>query len=216
MLLCQYCKKECKNENSLRNHKRLCKDNPNKQSHPRGNLGKIGWNKGLTAETDVRVFANRESLRKQRKQNGSNWTGRKHSEKTKDLMSKKASERLSKNSKYSINFEYAPGIILESTYEIQTAKILDELNIQWKKVRHGYIWDDNGKRRRYVPDFYLPEYDVFLDPKNDYLIKKDKTKIESAMKINSINVIVLSKDELNAESIKNKLPTVAQGEQGAL
>lgn len=67
MLLCQYCKKECKNENSLRNHERLCKDNPNKQPHPRGTLGKSGWNKGLTAETDIRVFANRESLRKQKK-----------------------------------------------------------------------------------------------------------------------------------------------------
>lgn len=131
-------------------------------------------------------------------------------------MSKKASERLCKNSKYSINFEYAPGIILESSYEVITAKILDELNIKWIKVRQGYIWNDNGKCRRYVPDFYLPEYDVFLDPKNDYLIKKDRIKIESAMKINSITVIVLSKNDLDAESIRSKLPTVAQGEQGAL
>lgn len=216
MLLCQYCQKQCKNENSLRNHERLCKENPNRQSHPRGNLGKSGWNKGLTADTDIRVFANRESLRKQRKENGSNWTGRKHSDKTKDLMSRRASERLCKNSKYSINFEYKPGIILESSYEIETARILDELDIEWIKVRHGYIWDDNGKYRRYVPDFYLPHYNVFLDPKNDYLIEKDKVKIESAMKLNSIKVIVLSKTEINAETIKNKLPTVAQGEQGAL
>lgn len=33
-------------------------------------------------------------------------------------------------------------------------------------------WDDDGKQRRYVPDFYLPKYDLYLDPKNDYLIKK--------------------------------------------
>lgn len=216
MLLCQYCQKECKNENSLCNHERLCKENPNKQPHPRGNKGKIGWNKGLTAETNDRVFANRESLRKQRKENGSNWIGRKHSDKTKELMSIIASERLCKNSKYSINFEYKPGIILESSYEVETAKILDALNIDWIKVRTGYKWNDNGKIRRYVPDFFLPQYNVFLDPKNDFLIKKDKTKIESAMEMNSITVILLSKDELNIESIKSKLPTVAQGEQGAL
>jgi hypothetical protein len=31
MLLCKFCSKECKNDNSLRNHERLCKENPNKQ-----------------------------------------------------------------------------------------------------------------------------------------------------------------------------------------
>jgi hypothetical protein len=31
MLLCKYCNKECKNDNSLRNHERLCSKNPNKQ-----------------------------------------------------------------------------------------------------------------------------------------------------------------------------------------
>ena len=30
MLLCKFCSKECKNENSLRNHERLCKLNPDK------------------------------------------------------------------------------------------------------------------------------------------------------------------------------------------
>lgn len=31
MLICKYCHKECKNDNSLRNHERLCKENPNRQ-----------------------------------------------------------------------------------------------------------------------------------------------------------------------------------------
>ena len=30
MFICKYCGKECKNSNSLRNHERLCKLNPNK------------------------------------------------------------------------------------------------------------------------------------------------------------------------------------------
>lgn len=216
MLLCQYCGKECKNPNSLRNHERLCKDNPNRQQHPKGNLGKPGWNRGLTADSDMRVFRNTEAIKEHRKLHGSNWTGRTHSDETKQLLSIKACQRLSKNSKYSINFEYLPGVILESTYEVRTAEILDYLNIRWVKVRDGYIWDDNGKTRRYVPDFYLPDYDIFLDPKNDYLIKKDRVKIESAMKLNSITVIVLSDSDLNVESIKMKLPAIAHGEQGAL
>ena len=31
MLYCQYCNKECKNTNSLKNHERVCKHNPNRE-----------------------------------------------------------------------------------------------------------------------------------------------------------------------------------------
>lgn len=34
MFKCKYCQKECKNNNSLRNHERLCKENPNRQYTP--------------------------------------------------------------------------------------------------------------------------------------------------------------------------------------
>jgi hypothetical protein len=113
-----------------------------------------------------------------------------------------ACERLAKHSKYTNNVEYKPGIILESSYEVRVAEILDKLSIEWIKVRHGYIWNDNGKKRRYIPDFYLPKQNIFLDPKNDYLIKKDKQKIDSAMKLNNIKVAVLSNDLINEEFIE--------------
>lgn len=125
-----------------------------------------------------------------------------HTKETKELLSIKACERLAKHSKYSKNTEYKLGVILESSFEVRTAKILDKLGVEWIKVRRGYIWDDNGKRRRYVPDFYLPKQNIFLDPKNDYLIKKDKRKIESAMKLNNIKVIVLADDMINEELIE--------------
>lgn len=52
--ICKFCRKICKNANSLRNHERLCKLNPERKesswvkfNHERG-----AWNKGLTKETD--------------------------------------------------------------------------------------------------------------------------------------------------------------------
>ena len=44
---CRYCGKICKNINSLRNHERLCKLNPNHQEHTGF---KYGWSKGLNKE----------------------------------------------------------------------------------------------------------------------------------------------------------------------
>jgi len=128
-----------------------------------------------------------------------------HTAEMKDYLSVKACERLAKHSKYSKNTEYKPGIILESSFEVRTAIILDSLDIQWIKVRKGYVWDDNGKTRRYIPDFYLPDYNIFLDPKNDYLIKKDKKKIDSAMLLNNIKVVVLADNQISETFIKDLL-----------
>lgn len=47
---CRYCGKICKNTNSLRNHERLCKSNPNHQENPM--KGIKPWNKGLSKENN--------------------------------------------------------------------------------------------------------------------------------------------------------------------
>lgn len=67
--ICKFCGKECKNPNSLRNHERLCKLNPNRDEHSllvmtenrnkwngtKDNPGHSAWNKGLTKESDERI-----------------------------------------------------------------------------------------------------------------------------------------------------------------
>jgi very-short-patch-repair endonuclease len=60
MLLCRFCDKECKSANSLRNHERLCKSNPDKQESGFKKYNETGlrWNSGLTKETDDRVLQN--------------------------------------------------------------------------------------------------------------------------------------------------------------
>ena len=63
--ICKYCGRECKNTNSLKNHERLCKSNPNRQesSFVKYNETNGGvWNKGLTKDTDERVRKNGASI----------------------------------------------------------------------------------------------------------------------------------------------------------
>lgn len=48
------------------------------------------------------------------------------------------------------------------------------------------------------------------------LIKKDKIKIESASCINSIIVIILSKEMITEEVLKSLFPSLAHGEQVGL
>ena len=65
-MYCIYCGKECKNENSLRNHQRLCKQNPNHQKSNLDTWNSTGraWNKGLTKETSKSVAKYASSLTK--------------------------------------------------------------------------------------------------------------------------------------------------------
>jgi hypothetical protein len=69
-------------------------------------------------------------------------------------------------------------VLLESSWEVKIAELLITKNIKW--IRPSFIkWQDSaGKIRRYFPDFYLPEYNVYLDPKNPYCLKLDNEKIK--------------------------------------
>lgn len=63
MKICKFCGKNCKNDNSHRNHERLCPKNPNRNyvSHTKGI---IAWNKGKTKETDERIKQSAETYHK--------------------------------------------------------------------------------------------------------------------------------------------------------
>ena len=95
-----------------------------------------------------------------------------HSRKTKDRLSEIAISRGFGGKNFRKVFWYN-GVMLESSYELAVAQDLDANNIKWVRPKRFYWVDDTGKRRHYTPDFYLPEYDVYLDPKNSYLIEID-------------------------------------------
>jgi hypothetical protein len=84
------------------------------------------------------------------------------------------------------------GIHLDSSYEVRYAKILDKSGIKWIRPTK-VIWSDaNGKPHRYYPDFFLPDYNVYIDTKNKYLIERDRYKIEKVSEQNNIVIKVIS------------------------
>lgn len=123
-----------------------------------------------------------------------------HSQETKDKLSKIAQDRGFGGRNYRKTFHYN-GVVLESSYELQIAQELDCNGVKWERPKRFYWTDASGRKRHYTPDFYLPEYDVYLDPKNDYLIKIDVDKIHRTSVQNNIRVLVLNKHELTWSSI---------------
>lgn len=88
---CKFCGKTCKNKNSLSNHERLCRSNPDKQDCMLP--VKTVWNKGLTADTDDRV--KQHGLGRRGKD--STFKGKHHSEETKQKLREARLKYLSSN-----------------------------------------------------------------------------------------------------------------------
>lgn len=229
-MYCKYCNKECKNKNSLAQHEIRCKENPNHitinnsgKNNPM--YGKTAWNKGLTRETDSRVnkIANKIHIIAENKHlRGEKYTPgfAKNKElennrrlKISNIMKEK---NLVNNFKHKKVDYYYNGIHFISSYELFVAKELDANNVKWIIPNRFKYYEENNMKNPYhyyTPDFYLPEFDIYLDPKNDFLINNpnphfgycDIDKIHWVELFNNIKIIVLDKNNLNWPNIYNKI-----------
>lgn len=99
------------------------------------------------------------------------------------------------------HFQYK-NIWMDSSWEVELATFLDSKQIEWERDRkkHMFWWvDNNGTSRRYYPDFYLPKYNLYLDPKNKYKMKNDELKIKSVVELNRIKLICGSIDDVKKQ-----------------
>jgi predicted nucleic acid-binding Zn ribbon protein len=97
---------------------------------------------------------------------------------------------------------FAGRVYLESSWEFKVAEDLDKHNISWTRPKYiRYMLDD--VKKMYYPDFYLVDYDCYLDPKNSYVRILDQQKLKAVVEQNNIKLILLDKDELSWDIIKS-------------
>lgn len=84
------------------------------------------------------------------------------------------------------------GVSMDSSWEVEIATLMDLLQIKWVRSKKLCLWwvDSAGGQRRYHPDFYLPDYGVYLDTKNKYLMKMDADKIARVRAGNKVTLVV--------------------------
>lgn len=160
----------------------------------------VSWNTGLTKETDERLL--RISLLSKGKIG--TFKGKRHSKETKEKISAIMAEKMKNRYTASKREEYN-GIKLESSWEVILAKDLDANNIKWTRPAPLLWRDDAGQLRRYYPDFYLIDYNIYLDPKNSYVQKLDKRKFELVIEQNKIKLFMLNKHQLNWKIIESEM-----------
>lgn len=103
---------------------------------------------------------------------------------------------------YNINGEM---FIAESSYEVMLAEILNDLGIYWIRPNCLYYISDQDIQRRYHPDFYIPHFGLYLDPKNEFLIATDVDKISRAAVQNDVKIIVIGINYITQHHIKQMI-----------
>jgi hypothetical protein len=89
------------------------------------------------------------------------------------------------------NIDYN-GVKLKGKWELIVAKWLDDNQIKWEHETKSFEYEWNGVRN-YYPDFYLPDFDFFIEVKG-YVTDRDLSKWKNitnlkVFKLNEINKI---------------------------
>ena len=200
--ICQYCGKECKNDNSKRSHERLCKSNPN-----RAESNFVKYNASDHKATNQYIKAKELGLPKPEK---SLELRKKLSERMKkdnpmknESSRKKVSEtmkRLAKEGKLkgwlSRNVSSYP--------ERFWMRVLDNNGIPYKR-EVLVIWGD-PRRERYFLDFFIEKNGIYIDLEIDGG-QHEKTKEKDSFrdeKLKELNYLVyrVKWNEINSENGK--------------
>jgi hypothetical protein len=209
---CIHCNKICHSSNSLRNHERLCKLNPDRQilvsnfikyNATRKELRIKGSNQFTKARElglpkPIISQETREKISKAGKgRKYSDDYKKRHSEVMKRVVQSHPDSYTKNNVVGRVKIIDYNGIRLKGSWEVLVAKWLDSFNIKWDHETKYFEYEWNGIRR-YYPDFYLPEYNIYIEVKG-YERERDLAKWKSVP-----NLVVFKLADINAIK-KNKL-----------
>ena len=208
---CKFCGKKM-NKGGLIAHEPYCKLNPNKEHRKSYTIGisSKGRQKKTTfkceycsKEWETTLAGYKTHIRFcDKNPSGEKRKGHPHTEDTKKRLSASAKRNNLGGWHTSKSILYN-GVQLDSSYEIEFAKDLDKNNIKWIRPE-PFKYMLNGEEHKYYPDFFLPEKDIYVDTKNDYLINhinprygiNDIEKIKLVSEQNNIKIYVLDKNNL--------------------
>ena len=129
--------------------------------------------------------------------------GKKHSVKTRELMSQKATggkDGFVKTKYYEIFCPYTnETVTVQGTWELKYCSYLNEQKINWirdRKKNLRFRYSDDDIKRTYYPDLYLPDLDAYIEIKG-YFSEHDKLKMEKVKEHNlDKDIQILQKEDL--------------------
>jgi hypothetical protein len=190
------CDKSFDNHQSLNAHFSYCLIHRNNKPISRNNSSWkekcLGWNKGLTKETDARIakYGLTHSNKMKTGEITPSFKGKYHSIQSRQKMSNSANEKNNgfiKCKYFEVFCKYENKMIkVQGSWEKRLTEILDGLNILWIKDRSKSIkYSLDNITRNYYPDFYLPERNEFIEVKGHWF-KSPDGRVDDLRKMNLV------------------------------
>ena len=83
-------------------------------------------------------------------------------------------------------------VIMDSNWEVAMANRFDELDINWHRDPEMKIEYEtrSGRKKNYIPDFYLPDLDIYVEVKG-YWTDAARHKMKDVIKRNPGKICIL-------------------------
>ena len=194
---CKYCNLDFTiiNTSERANHSRWCNNNPKSKEYRNNSAPQLQTKASIEKRTKGIKKAWKEGKYKDVIFGN---LGYKHTEETKQHLRNKALQsnhrRLVRSIRPYIKKD-GTVIMLDSSWEEVLAKRLDELCIEWTRPEAIPWLDNNGVTHNYFPDFYLPDHNLYLDPKNKIAVSTQKEKLDCLLKQYNNIVIIKTLEE---------------------
>jgi hypothetical protein len=180
--ICKHCQNSFNIENEskgfMANHSRWCNKNPKRKDYTEtlNNSRKAAHSKEANAKRNASMSQNWKEGKYDHIDHGASTRGMKHTEQSRKNMSiGSAASNHRRLRKGTVMYK---GILLDSSWELALAKRLDELKIKWIRPEPIPWIDSDNNPHKFFPDFYLPEHDLYLDPKNPHAYNVQRNKID--------------------------------------
>jgi hypothetical protein len=210
--ICRYCGRICKNDNSLRNHERLCKENPDRQilvsnfikwnEYRKGKKLQNSSNQYIKAKETGGIYVisdeTRQKLSKASK-------GKYHTKESKEKISLRMKEVVKNNPNYSYSKnkyfkkEIINGFRMDSSWESIFANYLNKNDIKWIKNKKPFRYIFENEEHSYYPDFYLEDFKLYVEIKGQET-EKDKAKykvVDNLLVLRAKEINEINKNEFN-------------------
>ncbi len=185
--ICTFCNKECKNANSQRNHSRLCKHNPNRDTSyimkyhkgevtipPFKRLNQYTKAESLGLPKPILSEETKQKLSIASKNRTPEQIKKQANAASKTIKQKVARGEWHTSLAKNMHHNYMEND-LHGSWELKYAQYLDSQGIKWSRCKESFPYIFENKPRNYTPDFYLIETDEYVEIKG-FKTEKDEAK----------------------------------------